>query len=199
MTAVAGTFLALQVLPDGPGPDLFVVGDSVTYLSAGSIQEEFPRDHLQFVAKPGFSSTMLLPLVDDAMGADGEPGAAREHVVALVGYNDVRLREVNAPALRELVDRTAEFRCGVWLTLPVKPGGVDNANPMAESDLVAVWNARLVDEVARHPNLHLVDDWQRAVEAAPEGKLLKADGVHPNEAGQRELAAIYRSALDRHC
>src|SRR5689334_1649689 len=103
MVVVLGTLVALRVLPDGPPPEQFVIGDSVTYLSAGSIQQRFDRNHLEFVAKPGFTSTALIPLVEEAMSTSGDPANARERVAALVGYNDVRVREVDTPSLRELV------------------------------------------------------------------------------------------------
>ena len=199
MLVVLGTLLALWVLPDGPPPEQFVIGDSVTYLSAGSIQQRFDRNHLEFVAKPGFTSTALVPLVEDAMGTSGDPAHARERVAALVGYNDVRVREVDTPSLRKLVDLTSEFQCGVWLTLPARPGGVDATNPMASSNLVDEWNLRLRAEVARHDNLHLSDAWSQAIDNAPKGKLLREDGVHPNEAGQALLAGIYRDAIDQNC
>lgn len=194
-----GTYAALQVLPDGPAPGVFVVGDSVTYLSAGAIQQQFDPDHLQFVAKPGFTSTMLLPLVRQAMAMSDEPAHDRQRVAALVGYNDVRVREVDTPSLRKLVDLTSEFECGIWLTLPSRPGGANASNPMVASRLVDQWNLRLKAEVARHENLHLVDDWKKAVEAAPPGSLIKDDGIHPNDAGQQKLADIYRAAMDRSC
>ena len=199
MVVVLGTLVALRVLPDGPPPKQFVIGDSVTFLSAGSIQERFDPNQLQFVARPGFTSTALLPLVEEAMAMSGEPAHARERVAALVGYNDVRVREVDTPSLRKLVDLTSQFECGVWLTLPSRPGGTDATNPMVSSPLIDEWNLRLRAEVARHDNLHLTDAWEQAVNAAPKGKLIKDDGIHPNAAGQRLLAEVYRNAIDDNC
>lgn len=199
MVVVLGTLVALRVLPDGPPPEQFVIGDSVTYLSAGSIQQRFDHNHLEFVAKPGFTSTALLPLVEDAMGSSGDPAWARERVAALVGYNDVRVRDVATPSMRELVDLTSEFECGVWLTLPSRPGGEDATNPMASSALVDEWNLRLLAEVERHDNLHVSNAWAEAVNAAPKGKVLQDDGVHPNAAGQALLADVLRKATDQYC
>lgn len=199
MVVVVGTLIGLKVLPDGPDPELFIIGDSVTNMSETEIQSRFEHTPLEFVAFPGYSSTMLLPDVQDAMGSPGDPAHARQRVAVLVGYNDVRLREVDTPSLRKMVDITAEFDCGVWLTLPARPGGVDNPNIMAQSNLVDEWNLRVQAEVQRHDNLHLSDAWAKVVTAAPKGKLLKADGVHPNAAGRKVLADIYRQTLDQYC
>ena len=194
-----GTLVALQVLPDGPPPDVFIVGDSVTFLSATAIQDRFDVNHIQFVARPGFTSTMLLPLVDQAMAMSDEPAHARQRIAVLVGYNDVRIRDVGTPSMRKLVDRAAEFECGIFLTLPARPGGKDNPNPMADSDQVDVWNALLRKEVGRHPTLHVVEDWADTVNRSPKGELLKDDGVHPNDAGAAVLADVYHQGLDHYC
>jgi hypothetical protein len=199
LVVVIGTLVALRVLPDGPPPEQFMIGDSVTYLSVPAIEGRFDRNHLQFVARPGFTSTALLPLVEEAVATSGDPAHAKERVAALVGYNDVRVRQVDTPSLRKLVDLTAEFECGVWLTLPARPGGEDASNPMASSKLVDEWNLRLKAEVDRHPNLHLSDAWSQAVDNAPKGKLLNDDGVHPNTAGRALLAGIIRDAIDADC
>ncbi|WP_421121503.1 SGNH/GDSL hydrolase family protein [Aquihabitans daechungensis] len=199
VVVVLGTFAAFRVLPDGPPPEQFVIGDSVTFLSAGAIDDHFDRNHLQLVARPGLTSTALLPLVEDAMGTSGDPAHARERVAVLVGYNDVRVREVDTPSLRAMVDLTSEFECGVWLTLPSRPGGDDATNPMASSKLVDEWNLRMQAEVERHDNLHLTDAWSQAVNNAPKGKLLNDDGVHPNAAGRALLAGVYRDAIDKFC
>ena len=196
---VLGTLLAWKYLPDGPEPELFVIGDSVTNMSESEISDQFANTPVEFVAFPGYSSTMLLPDVEDAMGAPGDPAHARQRVAALVGYNDVRLREVDTPSLRTMVNLTAEFKCGVWLLLPARPGGQDNPNIMALSPLVDEWNLRLQAEVERHENLHLTDAWAQAVNNAPKGALLRKDGVHPNAAGRKVLAQIYRDALDESC
>ncbi|HWJ63797.1 MAG TPA: SGNH/GDSL hydrolase family protein [Acidimicrobiales bacterium] len=199
MVVVVGTLIFLKVLPDGPEPELFIIGDSVTQMSESAIEDQFEHTPLEFVAFPGYSSTMLLPDVVDAMGAPGDPAHSRQRVAVLVGYNDVRLREVDTPSMKEMVDLTAEFDCGVWLTLPSRPGGEDNENAMALSPLVDEWNLRLQAEVERHENLHLSDAWARAVTLAPKGDVLRKDGVHPNAAGRRLLARIYRDALDEYC
>lgn len=199
MVVVVGTFIGLKVLPDGPEPDLFIIGDSVTYMSEDEIQDEFRRSALEFVAIPGYSSGMLLPDVLEAMASTGDPANARQRVAVLVGYNDVRLRETNPPSLKTMVELTSKFECGVWLTVPARPGGEDNENEFALSPLVDQWNLRVRAEVAKHPNLHLDEAWAQAVENAPKGKLLRADGVHPNAEGRRLLAKIYREAIDENC
>lgn len=196
---VLGTFVAWRTLPERHQSDVLVIGDSVTFLSAGAIEGELGREHVQFVAKPGYSSTRLLPLVDDAMKMQDVPAASREQVAVLVGYNDVRKREVGTAELPELVEAASRFSCGIFLTLPARPGGKDATNPAADSDQFDVWNVRLRKEVAKYPNLHVATDWQDSVTQAPVGSLLEGDGVHPNEEGKDVLASAYRRALDREC
>jgi hypothetical protein len=199
VVVVVGTLIGLKVLPDGPEPDLFIIGDSVTAMSEDEIQDRFDRAPLEFVAIPGYSSGMLLPDVLEAMGSSGDPAHARQRVAVLVGYNDVRLREVDPPSLKTMVEITSKFECGVWLTLPARPGGEDNDNEFALSPLVDEWNLRVRAEVGRYDNLHLSEAWAQAVENAPEGKLLRADGVHPNAEGRALLADIYRDAITENC
>lgn len=195
---MVATALAWKVLPDPP-PDVLVIGDSVSYLAAGELQQQFNRDHLQFVTTPGFTSTELIPLVDEALTMHAKPAAQRDQVGALVGYNDVRINKIDTPSLPELVETTSDFRCGIWLTVPSRPGGKDATNPMARSDLVDQWNVRLVAEVEKYPNLHLVEDWAEAITEADVDTYLREDGVHPNDAGQALLAQIYRDGLARYC
>lgn len=199
LVVVLGTLAALRVLPDGPPPEQFVIGDSVTYMAAGSIQQRFDPNHLQFIAKPGFPTPLLVPLVKEAMATSGEPAHARERVAVLVGYNDVRVRGLDTPALPELAKLASEFECGVFLTVPARPSGVSVDNAIVKSELVDQWNLRLRAEVAKYPNLHVSDEWERAVDDAGKGELLKADEVHPNRVGQARLAEIYRNAIDENC
>lgn len=199
MVVVVGTLIGLKVLPDGPEPDLFIIGDSVTYLSEDEIQDQFRTSPLEFVAIPGFSSEMLLPDVLKAMGSEGDPAHARQRVAALVGYNDVRLRDVDSDSMHTMVKITSKFQCGVWLALPSRPGGEDNANAMAESKFVDQFNLHLQAQIEKYDNLHLSQAWAQAVNNAPLGKYLKKDGVHPNAAGRRLLAQVYRDAINENC
>ena len=120
-------------------------------------------------------------------------------MAVLVGYNNARLDELDARRSRRCAEATGRFDCGVWLTLPARPGGEESTYPDISSDELDRWNDRLAAVVGEHPNLHLADDWADAVDEAPAGSLLKPDGLHPNAAGQRRLADAYRSALDRLC
>lgn len=181
------------------GPEVVLVGDSVTYSSAGAINERFAPVTPQFVARPGYTTADLLPLVRKALAASDTPAARRQRVGVLVGYNDIRLRRLDTSALPALVRETSRFRCAVWLTLPARPGGEVSTGDFVPSKLVDRWNQRLADEIRRYPNVHLDRRWAEAVTAAPASELLRADGVHPVAAGQDALALAYDDALRDAC
>jgi len=193
---VSALFLGRVFLFDDDPPKLLLIGDSVTFLSAGAIDQRFDREHLQYLTMPGFTTGDLLPLVDEALGQPDGIAAAREQVVVLVGYNDVATGTIETDALVAMAERTSTFDCAVWLTLPARPGGQPSVDDsMAVAD-VERWNERLAAVAESSDNLRLVDDWQDAVEA--DATLLE-DGVHPTSEGQQVLAEIMRVAVGRTC
>jgi lysophospholipase L1-like esterase len=179
--------------------DLVVVGDSVSYLSAGQTERRLGDDYdIEFLTTPGYTTKQELVLLRDAMSRDDGPAAAREVVAVLVGYNDLRLDTVGTDALADLVEETSRWRCAVWLTLPERPGGQASSEPAVSPEKVGAWNDRLAAEIEPYDDVHLVNDWQDAVHRNPEAELL-SDGLHPTEAGRRRLADSYRAAIERHC
>lgn len=199
LALVAILVLAWRLRPADTEPDYFIVGDSVTYLSGGLIDNQFDRNHLQYVAKPSYSTSDLLPLVLEAMDQRGTPASKRETIALLVGYNDVRKRDLDSGSMPLMVEAASQFDCGVFLTLPARPGGDENWNELVPSGLVDAWNERLKAEVAKYPNLHVAKDWERVVTEAPADVMLDPDNLHPSDAGKRRLAIAYRTAVDRYC
>jgi len=199
LALVAVLVLSWRLRPTTQGPPTLVVGDSVTYLSAGQIQQHLGGNNLQFVAKPSYPSSLLLPLVLEAVDTSGSPAAKRNVIALLVGYNDVRLRELDTEALPALVRVSSQFRCAVWLALPARPGGADNPNQMVPSSLIDEWNDRLELAAAQYDNVHVAHDWENVVTRAPADVMLQADLLHPTDAGKRRLADAYEAAIARHC
>lgn len=180
--------------------EVIVVGDSVTVMSRGDLDDRVAGADLQFVAEVGYASADLLPLFEHEVNRRSATSRPLDRVALLVGYND--LLHGGDPAtgdLDRMVALSSQFECGVWLTLPGSPGGGAAQDPDFTADRVDEWNRDLAAAVGRHPNLHLVRDWEEAVDAADGARYLDGDGVHPSGEGSELLADVYASALDRYC
>ena len=197
LLAIAGV-VAWQVLPGPQTYDLVVIGDSVSFVSAGSIETRFVDEDIKFVTKPGYTSGDLLPLVYETMDQLDLPTRGEDEVVVLVGYNDVRLGVDGNDSVEELMDVTSQFDCAVWLTLPARPGGEPSTFDNIDPDAIDLWNARLEDLAAEHETVHVSSDWADVVTRASAAELLE-DGLHPNVAGQRRLADAMHAAVERSC
>ena len=195
--AVAGV-VAWRVLPGPQTYDVVVIGDSVSFVSGGSIETRFVDQDIKFVTKPGYTSGDLLPLVYETMDQLELPTRGEDQVVVLVGYNDVRLGLAGGDAVEELMEITSEFDCAVWLTLPALPGGEPSTFEGIDPEAIDIWNARLAELADEHETVHLASDWADVVTRAPAEELLE-DGLHPNVAGQRRLADAMHSAVERSC
>lgn len=178
----------------GSRPETMVVGDSVTALAAQDLNGIYGPDRLQIVARWGFRTDQLLPLL-----REGEGRAGRRRVALLVGYNDVFERTVDTAALPEMIKETSRFRCAVWMTLPSRSGGDAPPKTAYDRELVRRWNARLTTEADRYQNVHIARDWERLIDQSTGTRLIEDRGVHPEPPGRLKLAAIYRRALDRAC
>ena len=203
-SGVVGLFALLVgfmwvVLPRNDGPKVLFVGDSVTFLSGGALDQVFVESDVQTIAIPGYTTAELLPRMRAAMASPALPGGARQRVGVLVGYNDISQGSIDNEELPQLMEAAAEFECAVVLTLPARPGGELASNPNIATDKVELWNARLEDETAAHPSVHLARDWEEAVNAAEPLQFLDPDGIHPNRSGGVQLAASYQAAMDRLC
>src|SRR5690606_30814488 len=123
----------------------------------------------------------------------------RDVGIFLVGYNDVRRSTVDSEALTEMVDESATFECAIWLTLPERPGGEPAGDAKWDVGRFEEWNARLADEVDRHPDVHLVRGWEGLGTKNDPTELVQADHIHANDAGRRRLADAMGDAVDRLC
>lgn len=198
--ALAGGALWWKLRPEGVQPGVVFVGDSVTYLSIGQINQALgPDAHPVYLARIGWRSTDLLPLLQQEVQKRHGDGQQLRQIALLVGYNDVLQGNVESAALDKMVSLAGQFSCAVWLTLPPRPAGRAAGNPKFRTDLAERWNERLAAAVHAHANIHLDTSWQKAVDSSAPGSLLVADGVHPNPAGQRTLAQVYAHALRHDC
>lgn len=199
VVAVLAVVAVIMFRGDGDGDPatrrpILIVGDSVTALTAEDLNALYGEPNIQILARWGYRTDQLLPLVRDA---EGRPAGRR--IALLVGYNDVFERTVDTAPVADMMDESSRFRCAVWMTLPARTGGSEDPKPPFDADLVRRWNERLTSEAARHSNVHVVRDWERLVDDDTGTRLIEARGVHPEPPGQLELAAIYRTALDREC
>ena len=188
-----------------PPATTLAVGDSVTYYSAGQLVERFRPARLDFIAKFGYRTDEILPLLRTWLATDdrrpGGPLADHARVAVLAGYNDVLQHrgDRDADALDAMVSASSRFRCAVWFELPTRPGGRPSADPALSPRATAAWNDELRAAVARHPGVHLSSAWRDAVDGSGGAHLLVADGIHPSPAGSRRLALAYHRTLDRTC
>ena len=200
VTMVAVALLATFLLWPRTPAHVLVVGDSVTYMSFEDLRAEFdPDTDLEPYARPGYRSTDLLPLATKAIANRVDAGLPLDRAIFLVGYNDVWLDQTEHRDLEKMVAESARFQCAIWLTLPTRPGGKPPATGDFDPELAERWNARLARLVKQHKSLHLVTDWQKAIEGAPASRYLEKDGIHPNSAGQEKLAEIMHNKLQSSC
>lgn len=207
MTALAMVVLMAYLLWPRTPKSVLIVGDSVTYMSYQQLVSQFgPGTTLAPIARPGFRSTDLLPLVQEEMASRTGDDDGLDRAIFLVGYNDVWTESTSHRDLEAMVNLSAKFRCAIWLTIPTSPGGkspttedADPPLPPFDPELAQQWNHRLAALVASHPNLHLVKTWQATIEDNSPTRYLQADGIHPNAAGQKRLAEIMHDSLISAC
>jgi lysophospholipase L1-like esterase len=181
-------------------PSLVMVGDSVTFLSIGAIEDALADGHrLDIRAYPGQRSNELVLVVLQEVTQRAEAGEPLDLLTLLVGYNDVLRHSEQPGEVAEMVALAARARCAVALTVPAPPDWADQDDLASVQAEFAAYNERLVAEVERHDSVHLWTGWQEAVEASERGELVDTDGVHPVEAGQGRLAEEYAAALAEHC
>ena len=205
---IAGVTATLLLLLGGgayllwprPSDHVLVVGDSVSYLSIRAIQEAFGSDvTVEPVTRPGYRAGDLLPLARQAIDQREAAGKELDRAVYLVGYNDVWHGDVETPDLARLVDESARYDCAIWLTFPARPAGRHPGATDFDPDKADRFNARIIELVGTHKNLHVVTDWADLVTKGAPGQYLDGDGVHPNDQGAKALAKIMVDKLRSDC
>jgi hypothetical protein len=197
-TKVAGVVLVVALIgvglwwwlkPADVADGVMFVGDSVTFLSLEDLNGDLGEKHPAYYARPGFTSSDLLPLFREAVEereADGDP---LEQVAMLVGYNDVLQGRVAENSIDEVMALAGKFDCAIWLELPPVP---------LRTNSVDQWNALAEAEAENHPTVHIVSEWRELIESDPDA-YVPDDGVHPNPKGRAELSRIYQDAIRNLC
>ncbi|HYI61732.1 MAG TPA: SGNH/GDSL hydrolase family protein [Acidimicrobiales bacterium] len=190
VAAIVVAVAVLVVTDDRGGTHVAAVGDSVTYLSAGVLQERFDwADRFDVQARPGFRTDQLVPVAEDLL-ADG-PDA----LVLLTGYNDILQLADPEAGLQLMVEVATRAPCAVWMLVPVK-GDYDRASMEA-------YNTRLEELTRPVSTIHLSPAWRDVVDAPegpdPSSDLISTDRVHPTDAGSRILAEAMEAAVRREC
>lgn len=194
-TAAAIVLLASALLsacgsdapPEPEGPEVLVVGDSVTVLSSEELRSRFDwAGSVRVEATSGATTEELLDDARDGVGREPDIG------VFLVGYNDLRDEDPDPESLADMVALAAELDCAVWFLLPEELG-----HPRR---LARAWNRNVVEQAEAHPSVHVSEQWRDLVDASEPGEYVyRADEIHPNQAGQRALGRLMASEAQARC
>jgi lysophospholipase L1-like esterase len=165
-----------------------VLGDSITAISRSEIDSALDNYDVHAVGK--FGARVDQTFADAQALADEHP----KKLVINLGTNDA-IEEYPAAttglSLEKILAMFADVKCIAIVTIDNQLT-VYGQSRAAQAEAV---NAQILRIVAAHPTVRLID-WNQIV--ATGGGLLTVtdDGVHPNDAGKRTLAAAYRSTLD---
>ena len=160
------------------GPQVAVVGDSITILASNRITADVSPTHA-LIANAVFGATIQdqLPWLQSHL-------ADSPIVVENLGTNNINHAgwETEETAL---LDAVASQPCVELVT-------IQHGSP---NDAVTAFNAALVQATVTNPDLHIVD-WAAAVAADPS---LVFDGVHPSDSGTAWLGRHIADAIANDC
>ena len=192
---VAGALIAGTVLRSrdpARGPQVLVVGDSVTYMSRNAITSEFDwTSNVDPQGRPGFRTDELVPVALRKVDED-DPDV----LVVLTGYNDLTQGVDTGAAVVDMM--------GIAADVPLR--GVDAAADQGRLRPER-GHARSTSGSSTWPrttrSVHVATDWRDAVDAEPgpdpDPRLVTDDEIHPNEAGVDRLAQAMEEAVSRDC
>jgi lysophospholipase L1-like esterase len=173
-------------------PTVAVVGDSITEQGQQVLRDELSsRWDLEIDGRSGYTIEQQLP------AAVALAAAGPTQVIVNLGTNDVlrqRPTEDVVADLEALLEAVDGVGCVHVVTVAegMVLGGYDHTQAAIEA------NAAIAAAVEGDDRVDLVD-WAADVRgyqagSQPDGPILY-DSIHPNEAGQRRLAALYADAL----
>lgn len=192
--ALLAVLLLASCGSDDEGPDVLVIGDSITDMSRDAIVDAVADDDIdvRIEAVPGATSTQMRERVT------GLAGKVADQVVINLGTNDVLGGRDPAEAATEiatLVDQHPDVRC-VHITT-VNPGVMTFVDDAVDEEVIA-FNLGMFDIERQRLQVNVID-WAGALADPPGGGVatdyLEDDGIHPNDAGSELLAQLYDDAL----
>jgi hypothetical protein len=175
--AVGGCQWLLDPSPEQNGPQVAVVGDSITVLANPYIRADVEPTHaLVGNAITGARIADMLPWLQGHVSDS-------PIIVENLGTNDIDHSDWQS-AESSLLNAVAGSACVELVTI----------HNGAASDRAA-FNANLANAAAANANEHVMD-WAAAVDADP---TLVFDGVHPSDKGSQWLGNAYASAIANDC
>lgn len=165
-----------------PGPAVYVVGDSITYLSQTAIADALSRAGYTptISATPGVKIEQSLANITRL--AQNRP---RAWIVELgtndAGANNTMWRQ----PFQEVWKSVSPASCVIYVTVSPRAG------PIATEI-----NAAIEDLARSHGNVHVLD-WGRLEYSTP--GLVEPDTIHPTPQGQVALANLEAQELKRSC
>ncbi|HEY2562080.1 MAG TPA: SGNH/GDSL hydrolase family protein [Acidimicrobiales bacterium] len=175
-------------------------GDSITNVSFHPISNTLSPDYsVDILGQDGFTIAQTLPVLQTLLtGPEGAP----DDVILESGTNDVFRRTPTWQAdLDTEASMVANTQCVIFVNVSSHADYFniqDGLPPMVPSI-----NAAMAEEVAAHPNFHLLD-WDAFIDKPGNyGAYIYHShyglGVHPNAAGQQVLANLELQALQQDC
>ncbi len=193
VVVAAAVAIGLVVRANDParGPQVLVVGDSVTFMSRTALTQAFDwTDNFDPQGRPGYRTDQLLPVALRKIDEDRP-----DILVLFTGYNDLTQGIDTTGAVSSLMDVAAGVPCVVWVLLPTK-GEFDPAAAEA-------FDQRIVALAEDRASVHLTTDWRDVVDAGPgpdpDPRLVSDDHIHPTEEGVARLAQAMEEAVTSEC
>lgn len=177
------------------GDVVAVVGDSITALDQGLLEEQLGSDYqLQITGNFGKTVAEVMPEAT-AMAAK-----APAQVIINLGTNDVLQDlpvESSMSSLQQMVDLFPDARC-IHL-VNINEHMVVQDTTTSRTEQATAFNASL-DQLAERDDRVDVIDWNEVAagalnDAQPPTSTLTVDSIHPTEDGNTELNQLYRTAL----
>jgi lysophospholipase L1-like esterase len=175
-------------------------GDSITNVSFQPISNTLSPDYyVDILGQDGFTIAQTLPELQTLLtGPEGAP----DDVILESGTNDVFRRTPTWQAdLDTEASMVANTQCVIFVNVSSHADYFNIQDGLPT--MVPSINAAMAEEVATHPNFHLLD-WDAFIDE-PGNYRAYIDhshyglGVHPNAAGQQVLANMELQALQQDC